>query len=144
MIIDIEKITDLKGKGDEIFFTPEGEQVLMTVLEVERQLEEAKDKIKEALEQTALSISPNFRSIEGENVKVYYRAFGSRFRIDEQYADKIPASLVETKTVHTLKPKEVEKWAKEHGSLPLGVNLTERNKQISFKFKNDADPNEQI
>lgn len=144
MVIDIEKIKDLKGNGDEIFFSPEGEQVLMTLLEVEKQLEDARAKIKEALEETALKISPNFRSIEGENVKVYYRSFGSRFRIDEANMDRIPADLIEQKTVYSLKPKEVEKWAKEHGSLPLGVNLAERNKQITFKFKNDTDPNEQV
>ena len=83
MKIEIEKIEEIVAKGDEIFLSPEGEKVLLDLLEIEQQLKAAKDLIREKLEKKALSIDKNFKKIQGDKVKVYYRSFGSKYYIDE-------------------------------------------------------------
>lgn len=136
--INIEKLGELTAKADEIFLSPAGEQVLIDLLEIQAQVEAAIDEAKKKLEATALKTNPNFSSIQADKVKVYYRAYGSKFYIDEAQVNLAPKELyqVENKVVYKIDTKAVEKWADAHGGMPTGIKEVERTKSISISLKN--------
>ncbi len=136
MTIDTEKLGALLVDSDKIFLTPEGEDVLIQLLDVRQQVEDAIDAAKKKLEETALKIDPNFSSIQASKVKVYFRAFGARYKVDPSLVDKLPKNLYEVSTRYNANAEEVEKYAEEHKGLPLGIIEAERTKTISFGLKN--------
>jgi len=139
MQIDIEKIVPVEN-ADGIFLAPEGEQVLLDVLEVERQLEDVKQAIKEQLARRAAEINPNFKMIQGEKVKVYYRQYGTRYVVEPGLEEKVPVELVQTEVKYRLKISELEGWIEQHGGkLPYGVRSAEREKQITFALVKEGD-----
>ena len=141
MIIDIEKLGALVAEGDKIFLEPEGEKVILQLEEIKKQVELAEQAIKIKLEETALRISPDFKSIQGDNIKVHYRYFGSRFYIDPHQEDRVPAELIDIIQKKVLNMKAVETYIEEKGGLPVGVAEADRKKQISFSFKGEGGEN---
>src|ERR1035437_2828695 len=136
MTIDIEKLDKLLVDADKIFLTPEGEKVLVQLLELQDQVEAAIKEAKVKLEATALKISPDFTSIQADKVKVYFRAFGARYKIDSSYLKDLPANLYETKTTYNAVATEIEKLLEEKGKLPQGIIEADRVKTITFGLKN--------
>jgi len=139
MNIDIQKLAKLVVDADKIFLTPEGEEVLMQLLDIRQQVEDAINAAKKKLEETALKVDPNFSSIQASNVKVYYRAFGARYKIDESLIDKLPKNLYETSIKFNAVAKEIEKYAEENKGLPQGIIEAERTKTITFSLKGKKD-----
>lgn len=135
MKIDIDKLDKLVVDSDKIFLTPEGEEVLIQLLEIRQQVEDAIDAAKKRLEETALKVSPNFTSIQADRVKVYFRAFGARYKIDESYIESIPRNLYEIQTKYSAVAEEIEKVIDEKGKLPQGIIEAERTKTITFSLK---------
>ena len=138
MNIEIEKLSKLVADADKIFIEPEGEEVLIQLLEIQKQVEDAIDQAKEILKETALKTNPNFRSIRADRVKVYFRQFGPKYRIDESHVQDLPKELYEIETKVKAKPKAIESWVEEHKGLPLGIIEPEREKKISFSMKGDS------
>lgn len=138
MQIDIEKLAKITAKADEIFLTPAGEQVLIDLLKIQDQVNAAIGEAKQKLEATALKVNPNFSSIQADKIKVYYRAYGSKFYIDEAQINMAPKELyeIESKVNYKIDTKAVEKWADAHGGMPTGIKEVERSKSISISFKN--------
>ena len=93
MNIDIENLNKLTSEADKIFVSAEGEETLVKLLEIQMQVEHAIDTAKQILEKKALEINPNFSSIQADKVKVYYRSYGSRYKINEEELEKIPSLL---------------------------------------------------
>lgn len=137
MQIDIEKLGEIVNKADEIFLSANGEKVLIDLLTIQDQVENAISKAKEKLEATALKSNPNFSSIQGDKIKVYYRAFGSKYYVDEANLKMAPKELytVEEKTIYKIDTKAVDKWIDQHGGTPAGINEVERKKTLSFSLK---------
>lgn len=142
MTIDVEKLNALVAKADQIFIAPEGEAVLLKLLEVQEQLNLAIDAAKKKLEEAALKLDPNFRSIQADNVKVYYREYGTKFKIDESLVSQVPKELYSVETKYKVDGRAVEKWVDQHKGLPLGIQETERTKQISFTLKRGGEKDE--
>lgn len=138
--INLDKLTQLTADAGHIFLKSEGEEVLIQLLEIQKQVEDAITEAKNILEKTALSVDPNFSSIQGNKVKVYYRAYGTRYYLDEAQANMAPKELytVETKVVTKVDAKAVEKWVKEKGGMPVGIKEAERNKSLTFSLKTNA------
>lgn len=136
MNIEIEKLQQLVTDSDKIFLSSEGEEVLVQILNIQKQVEHALETAKQMLEKKALEINPNFSSIQADKVKVYYRSYGARYRIDENYLDKVPSRLYKTSIRYDVIAEEVEKFADEKGGLPMGINEVERPKSLSFSLKN--------
>lgn len=136
--IDIDKLDELVVKADEIFLTPAGEKVLVKLLEIQVQVENAIAEAKTRLEAAALKANPNFSSIQANEIKVYYRAFGSKYYMDETQVNMAPKELYtsETITVYKIDTKAVDKWIDAHGGLPVGITEVDRKKSISFTLKN--------
>ena len=139
MQIDIEKLAELTIKADQIFLTPEGEQVLIDLLEIQAQVVAVIEEAKKKLEATALKVNPNFSSIQANRIKVYYRAYGAKYYIDEAQINLAPKELyqIESKIIYKIDTKGVEKWVDTHGGMPAGLKEVERVKSITFSLKND-------
>ncbi len=135
MQINIESLDKLATDADKIFLTPDGEAVLIQLLDIQKQVEDAIDAAKKKLEETALKINPNFSSIQSDKIKVYYRSYGSRYRIDESFLDQIPTELYEVKTSYSPKAKEIEEWTKTHQGMPIGIAEPDRPKSLTFSLK---------
>ena len=143
MKIDIEKLAKLVKDADQIVFSAEGEKVLVKILEIEKQVEDAKKAAKAKLEESALKLNPNFSSIRGDKVKVYYRVFGTKYKIDESLVAKVPKELYNSKVSYYAGSKAIDAWAEEHKGLPQGVIEPERIKQLTFSLKNGEEDAEE-
>ncbi len=135
--IDIEKVQELTAKADEIFISPAGEQVLVDLLTIQGQVEAAIDEAKAKLEAAALKVNPNFSSIQADKIKVYYRAFGSKYYIDENNINQAPKEFytVESKVTYKIDTKALEKSIDATGKMPAGILEVDRKKSISFTLK---------
>ena len=138
MKIDIEKLDALVGKADEIFLKPEGEKVLLDLLKIEDQVSKAIKEAKEKLEKAALKISPDFKSIQGDSVKVFYRCYGSKYYIDEMLEDQVPKELKKVTKRVVVDTKALGSYMKIHKGLPVGIITADRTKQITFKPKEEV------
>lgn len=141
MNIDIEFLDKIKLEADRIFLEPEGEETLVKLLEIQTQVEQAIDAAKVKLADAALKLNPNFSSIQGDKVKVYYRAYGSRYKIDESLIDQIPIELYTKKLVYTPVAEAIEEWTKQHEGMPIGIIEPERSKSLSFSLKEKVGDN---
>jgi hypothetical protein len=137
MTIDIENLTQLVAKADEIVFSPEGEETLLKLLELQEQIEAAIDEAKKKIEETALKANPNFSSVQGSKVKAYYRSFGTKYHADENTIDEAPKELytVETKVTFKIDSAAVDAWIEKNGSTPKGIIPANRTKVISIQKK---------
>jgi len=142
--IDIDRVGDLTVNADEIFLKPEGERVLVKLLDLQEQIENAISEAKIKLEVAALKANPNFSSIQANKVKVYYRAFGAKYYIDESNIKMAPKELyqAEEKVVYKIDTKAVDKWIDQHGGPPTGINEVERKKTLTFSLKTKGGDNE--
>lgn len=136
MKIDVEKLDRLKKDADKIFLDPEGENILLQLLEIEEQVRLAIDEAKAKLEKAALKMNPNFSSIQADKIKVYYREYGAKYYVDESHADMIPQGMVTEKKTYAVDSRAVEKYVDEKGGLPMGIKEVERKKTLSFSLKN--------
>ena len=139
MKIDIDQLEKLVVEADKIFLTPEGEKVLIKLLEIRQQVEDAIDMAKTKLAGTALKIDKNFSSIQSSKVKVYYRSFGERYKIDQTYINDIPKNFYKTTVKYSAIADEVEKALEEGKTLPMGIVEAERIPQITFALKKGKD-----
>ena len=135
MNIDIEKIKQLTADADKIFISAEGEETLIQLLEIQKQVEQSIDTAKQMLEKKALALNPNFSSIQADKIKVYYRSYGARYRIDENFLGQLPDKFYKVSKRYDVVAEEVEKFADEKGGLPIGINEIERPKSMSFSLK---------
>lgn len=131
----LNNVSKLKEDSDKIFIAPEGEDVLVSLLQAEKELGELKEQVKAKLEESALKLNPNFSSIQGDKIKVYYREYGSKYYVDESQFELIPDGLVNTETKYSVDSKAVEKWSEEHGGMPTGIKEVERGKTLSISLK---------
>lgn len=138
MQIDIEKLDNLIADAANVLIKPEAEEVIIQLLDIQEQVETAIKEAKKRIEEAALRINPNFKSLKADKIKVYYRQYGSKYRIDESLIDQVPTSLYKTKKVYSVISKEVDAWTAEHDGMPIGIIETEREKSIAFS-KRDKD-----
>jgi len=137
MQIDLDNLNKLVSKADGIFFTPEGEETLIELYAIQERVEEAITAAKAAILKTALKTDPNFSTIQGDKVKVAYRVYGAKYRIDEPMLPEIPKELYSVKTSYSVDSKKVDKWFDEHKGLPIGIIEPERERVISITLKGD-------
>ena len=139
MEIKIENLDKLVAEADKIIITADAEKVLLELLDLQEQIENALKTAKEKIETKALELNPNFQSLRSDNLKVYYRQYGSRYKIDESLVGQIPKNLYETRISYSPIPKEIDKWTREHKGMPLGILEPERPKQLSFSKREKAE-----
>lgn len=133
--VDTDKLNDLILNADKIFMSPEGDQTLIDLITLQNLVEKAKDEAEKTLEASALKLDPNFKSIQSDKVKVFYRAFGARFYLDETHIKEVPVALYTQETKYKVDSKAVETWIEEHKGLPVGINEVERTKKLTFSMR---------
>lgn len=131
---------NLKEEAGKIYISPDGENVLVDLLELQEQVEQAIKLVKDVLVVEGSAVNPNFTSIQGDRVKVYYRSYGQRFYIDEAHVELAPVELYtkELKTTYKIDSGAVEKWIDEKGVMPAGINEVDRPKTLSISLKKNA------
>jgi hypothetical protein len=135
--IDLEQLTNIVQKADGIVFSPEAENVLVQLYEIKQKVEEAEKTAKKLIEETALKYDPNFTSIQSDKLRVSYRAYGSRYSIDESHLADIPEGLYKKVVKYSPVAKAIEAHADEKG-MPLGIVENERKKQVSITMRREA------
>lgn len=133
--IDLSKLTNLEKNADDIFLSAEGGAELAKICEVEAQIKEAREKAEVILEATALKLDPKFKSIRNDKVKVYYRAYGAKYYIDEALVASTPKELYTSEVKYKVDTKAVEKFVDEHKGMPSGIVEVERKSSLSFSLK---------
>ena len=139
--IDLEKLNDCVAEADKIMIGPEGEKVLLKLLELEVQIAQAIQDANAKLETAALAKNPDFKSIQADKIKVYYRTYIPRFYIDEANVGMVPKELYTTqsKVTYSLDTKAIEKFIDEKKALPAGiVEVKVRPKKMKFSLKKNA------
>ena len=140
----LANVAKLKENADQIFIDPKAEEVLIQLLEAQKQVADAIDQAKKKLEEKALKLNPNFSSIQADKVKVFYRSYGQRYYVDEANINMAPKELytAESKITYKIDTKALEKWVDEKGGMPTGIKEYERPKTLSFSLKNGANDEE--
>jgi hypothetical protein len=133
--VDIDKISQLVKKSTDIFLSPEGENELVELYKLQEMIEKAIHDAKANLAKKALKLDPDFRSIQGDKVKVAYRAYGSRYRIDLSLLQQLPGNFYKSKTTYSPIPSEVDQFVNEHGTPPMGIIENTREKQLQVTIK---------
>ena len=137
--IDIAKLGKLVREAEQIVFTPEAEKTLIELLEMRAIVDAAYQEAKERIEKAALDLDPNFKSVQGDRVKVAYRTFGNIFTVDPSYVDKLPEGLVKKTERYTPVTKAIQEYIDKHGKPPLGVNFADRKASITIKVMDEGE-----
>lgn len=129
--IDTNEIAELVAEADEILVSASGEEALLRLMEIQETVNSAVEDAKKQLEQSALRLNPNFRSIRGDRVKVSYRPFGAAYEYDEnKLANLLKADFVDRSIKYTLNTKAIKTYIKTNGQLPQGITPKPRRKRI--------------
>lgn len=133
--VDTDQLNELVSTADAILLTKDGEDTILKLLEIQNQVEEAIKQAKANIEKKALEIDPNFMSVQGDRIKVAYRAYGTRYMIDESHLKDLPENLY--KKVIKVYPdtKAIDDLANKTGMLPIGIVEPSRPKQIIIGIK---------
>lgn len=137
MEIKIEAVEGLVAEADKILLTGEAENVIIKLLELEKQIEAGLDEAKKRIEKKALELNPNFKSITSDNLRVSYRQYGAKYRLDESLIDKVPENFYKVSKRYDVIAEEVEKFTEQKAGLPYGINEIERPKSLSFSLKGE-------
>jgi hypothetical protein len=135
MNIDIEKLKSLTKKADDIFLTPAGEDVLEQLLDIQDQVDRAVEDAKAKVEAAGLKLDPNFSSIQGDKIKITYRAYGPRYYVDEKMVDQLDPELYKISKRYSVNTKAVDEWTETHKGMPAGIKEVERSKKIHIGRK---------
>lgn len=132
--------TNLKEEAGKIYIGPEGEDTLVKLLELQEQVERAIQTVKDVLVVEGAAVNPNFTSIQGDRVKIYYRSYGQRYYIDDLNKNLAPKELYteEMKVTYKIDSTAVEKWVNEHNGMPAGIIEVDRPKTLSISLKKNA------
>ena len=133
--VDTDQLQILVGSAGEIVINKEGEETLLKLLEIQNQVDEAMKQAKANIERQALQVDKNFMSVQGDRIKVAYRAYGSRYAIDQSHLSDIPETLYKKVTRFSPDTKAIDKYANETGKLPVGIITPDRVKQIIIGIK---------
>lgn len=143
--IEMGNLAKLVAEADLIFLKPQAENTLVQLLDLQVQIEAAIDEANKRLEAAALKVNPNFKSIRGDKIKVFYRSYGSKYKIDETVLNLIPPELYEAKvkTTYAVNDEAVAKFTEVNKGMPVGIIEAVRPKYLKFTLKN-ADKEEKV
>lgn len=140
--IDLSALDNLENRADGIFLSSDGEHTLYQICLLEQKIEEARKLAEQKLEEKAIAINPNFKSIQGNDIKVSYRQYGSKYYIDETQIAKTPTELYKIETKYKVDTKAVEKYIDTNKGIPVGIIEIDRPKKLSFGLKKGGAEND--
>lgn len=137
LVLKYQDISLLVQGSTAITVNPQGEELLVQLLQLQKDVERAIISAKKALGVAIEAIDPDMTSVSSDRVKVAYRVFGPKYRIDENCIDSIDPKFYTEKKSYSLNAKELDKSIKESGILPNGISIVERSKTVSITLKED-------
>lgn len=136
LTIDLDDLVKLKEEGSKIILDPEAEQSILKLLKAQAKIEKALDELKEKIAEEGLKHDKNFKSVESDNVRIWYRYYGGKYTVDKNRINEIPKDLYKEKTRYYPNTKAIEEYtAQGDKDLPLGIIERDRSKKLSIKPK---------
>ena len=135
LTIDTDNLIKLTKNGSEIILEPTAEEAIIKLLEVQHKVESALEELKEKIAEEGIKYDPNFKSVESDNLRIWYRYYGGRFSIDEGRLAEIPEELYKVKKRYYPETKAIDNWVDEGKELPLGIVERDRTKKLSIDTK---------
>lgn len=114
---------------------PQGEQLLMQLLELKEKVDKAIEDAKSILKVAIEEVDPDLTSISSDNVKVMHRVYGMKYSLDSNLIDQLDPKFVNRKVSYSPNTKEIDNEIGTNGSLPNGVIINDRNKTVSITLK---------
>jgi hypothetical protein len=138
MTIEIpDNLQDLAKQGAEFVVTPEAESALVALKKAQDDIDLAMSYFKEHIQRSIEEAGPTVKSVKGNRVTISVYEHGSKYALDESQKDQVDETLYTIKTTYSVDSDGVEKWAKEHGALPVGINKTNRNRALRITVKGE-------
>lgn len=135
LTIDTDNLAKLAKNGSKIILEPDAEQAIIKLLEAQHQIESALEELKEKIADEGVKYDPNFKSVESDNLRIWYRYYGSKYSIDAGRIEELPEHLYSEKKRYYPNAKEVDKYVEEYGELPLAIIERDRSKKLSIDQK---------
>lgn len=111
----------------------DAEKSIVRLLDIQEQLGEFIEQVKQGIVERAQEVDPNFTSITGDKIKVEYRETGAKYGlIDNETVEGRFVTLTERMAVNT---DAVEQYWQQYEVLPAGVVRKERKKTLIIKRK---------
>lgn len=137
LIINYPDLKLLITGAKQITLNPNGEEILLKLLELKDKVDDAIKKAKDVLSVAITEIDPDLTSISSDNLKLMYRVYGTKYSINELLVNDIDEKFLIKKTTYTPNTEEIDKYIKETGILPNGVIINARSKALSIVKKNN-------
>lgn len=115
------------------------EKILKKVIEAKAAIQAVEDDLKEKMAARLQEMGPNVTGFRGVAVKIGYRFFGAKYRIDDTLVSQLDPAFYSSKTSYSPQTKAIEKFEESTGNLPLGVDRRDRNKTITIKSLEDKE-----
>jgi len=160
IIVKESQLNLIRQDADKIIINNNAEIHLLKLLELQKLVEDTLAYCKERLAEKAAELDPDFKAIVSDSLKIMYRAYGSKYGIDESQIDQVPEELlIPTRTInadkvmqylqtqpgvdpnkfldtsYSLDTKALDKYMKNHPTLPVGIKEYDRKKQLSITLK---------
>lgn len=119
-------------------FKKSAEASLVRLLELKELVDNAIDRAKDQIVEAALELNPDFRSLEGERIKLNFRSYGEKYEYDWKLKEALEPFL-NRKEYFKVDSKKVDEYLEKVGELPEGIKEKDRKKTPSIKFIGDKD-----
>jgi len=129
LVFNLNEMTALVKEGNAIVLNGKAELSLLKFLQFCKQVDKLKEELKEQILISGNAIMPNFKGVEGEKVKISVREYGARYEMNSQVEDEF---VITRKYVDADK---VDAYIKENGTLPKGIEETQREGKLSISLK---------
>ena len=135
LVITYDNLDLLVQGSNEICINPKGEEILTKLLLLKDAVDIAIDKCKNQLSVAIQEIDPDLSSISSDKVKLMYRVWGAKYRLDDTLIDSIDEKFYTKKETYSPNATEIDKEIKTNGVLPNGIIINERTKSVSITLK---------
>jgi hypothetical protein len=133
--IDTEKIEVLAKEADKLVLDPKAEKGLMTLFEMQEKIKVVIEEATKMIEAKALQLYPDFKRIDTDNLRITYRVFGNKYKINDNYIGELPEELYNTSIKHNANSKNIDALLEKTGKLPRGIEQPTRTKKLSISLK---------
>lgn len=137
LTINYENLDLLVQGSDHITVNPSGEELLVQLLNLKKQVNEALELAQDRISVAMEAIDPTLTSITSDHIKITKRAFGMKYTLASVAIDQIDSRFYNNKQSFTPNSKEIDAYVRETGALPSGVSYNNRDTTVSFKLKDD-------
>jgi hypothetical protein len=139
LVIKYDNLELLVQGGKSITMNPQGEELLIKLLELRDKVEFAITQCKNTLTTAITEIDPDLTSISSDRVKVMYRVYGAKYGLNDILIDELDPKFYIKKEVFSPNAKEIDNHIKATGVLPNGIMINDRSKTVSISLKGSKD-----